>query len=135
GQKIPVYGRGLNLRDWLYVNDHCRAIDLVLSRGKIGETYCVGGLKGGVANIKIIKTLLKIMGKDQSNIEFVADRPAHDNYAVNWQKIKKLGWQPQENLETGLQKTITWYTENTSWWKKSKIEAENFYKKLQKNKL
>jgi len=134
-QKIPVYGRGLNLRDWLYVTDHCRAIDLVLSRGKIGETYCVGGLKGGVANIKIIKTLLKLMDKDESNIEFVADRPAHDNYAVNWQKIKKLGWQPQESLETGLQKTITWYTKNTSWWQKSKIEAENFYKKLQKNKF
>jgi len=131
-QKIPVYGRGLNLRDWLYVTDHCAAIELVLKKGKLGQTYCVGGLKGGVANIKIIKTILKLMGKDESCIEYVADRPAHDNYAVNWDKIKKLGWRPQEDLTSGLQKTVDWYRQNSSWWQSSKREAERFYKKLNK---
>ncbi len=134
-QKIPVYGRGLNLRDWLYVADHCRAIELVLKKGKIGQTYCVGGLKGGVANIKIVKTILKLMNKDTSSIEYVADRPAHDNYAVNWDKIKKLGWRPQEDLVSGLQKTITWYRGHSLWWQNSKREAEKFYQKLNKTKI
>jgi len=133
-KKIPVYGRGLNLRDWLYVTDHCRAIDLVINKGKIGETYCVGGLKGGLANIHIIETLLKLMDKDKSLITYVADRPAHDNYAVNWSKIKKLGWQPQENLRSGLQKTVSWYRQNQNWWQASKLEAEKFYKRLNHKK-
>jgi len=131
-QKIPLYGRGLNLRDWLYVTDHCRAIELVLKKGKIGQTYCVGGLNGGVANIKIVKTILKLMNKDTSSIEYVVDRPAHDNYAVNWDKIKKLGWHPQEDLTSGLQKTIDWYRGHSLWWQNSKREAEKFYQKLNK---
>jgi len=130
-QKIKVYGQGLNFRDWLHVEDHCRAIELILLNGKIGETYCIGGLKKGTSNIELVKLMLKLMGKDESCLEYVADRPAHDNYAVNWDKIhKELGWEPKYTFETGLQQTIDWYTANTSWWQETKAEAEEFYKKL-----
>lgn len=130
-QKIPVYGRGENFRDWLYVTDHCSAIESVILKGNIGETYCVGGLKETSRNIDIVKQVIKLMGKDESQIEYVADRPAHDNYAVSWDKIhNKLGWQPKETLESGLQKTIDWYIAHESWWRASKSEAEAFYQKL-----
>lgn len=131
GQKVPVYGRGENFRDWLYVTDHCSAIETVIKNGKIGETYCVGGLKETSKNIDIVKKVIKYMGFDENQIDYVTDRPAHDNYAVNWQKIsKELKWKPQETLESGLQKTISWYKNNQSWWRESKKEAELFYKKL-----
>lgn len=130
-QKIKVYGQGLNFRDWLHVEDHCRAIELILEKGKIGETYCIGGLKKGTSNMELVRLMLKLMGKDESFIEYVDDRPAHDNYAVNWDKInKKLGWKPKYDLESGLKQTIDWYTANTSWWQEAKLEAEEFYKKL-----
>lgn len=130
-KKVPVYGQGLNFRDWLHVEDHCSAIEAVLLRGKIGETYCIGGLKGGTRNIDLIKMLLKVMGKDESYIEYVADRPAHDNYSVNWSKInKELGWEPKYTLETGLKATVDWYIQNQEWWTETKKEAEEFYKKL-----
>lgn len=130
-KKVPVYGQGLNFRDWLHVEDHCSAIEAVLLRGKIGETYCVGGLKGGTRNIDLIKMLLKVMGKDESYIEYVADRPAHDNYSVNWSKInRELGWEPKYTLETGLKATVDWYIQNREWWIETKKEAEEFYKKL-----
>lgn len=130
-KKIPVYGKGENFRDWLYVDDHCSAIEAVITKGKIGETYCVGGLKETCRNIDIVKKVINLMGKDDNEIEYVADRPAHDNYAVSWQKIHhELGWEPQETLESGLQKTISWYQSNESWWRTAKIEAEAFYKKL-----
>jgi dTDP-glucose 4,6-dehydratase len=130
-QKIKVYGQGLNFRDWLHVEDHCRAIELILLNGKIGETYCIGGLKKGTSNMELVKLMLKLMGKDESCLEYVADRPAHDNYAVNWDKInRELGWEPKYTFETGLQQTIDWYTANTSWWQETKAEAEEFYKKL-----
>jgi dTDP-glucose 4,6-dehydratase len=131
GNKIKVYGQGLNFRDWLHVEDHCRAIELILLKGKIGETYCVGGLKKGTSNMELVKLILKLMNKDENSLEFVADRPAHDNYAVNWDKInKELGWQPQYDLESGLKQTIDWYTQNESWWQETKKEAEEFYLKL-----
>ncbi|MBP9818095.1 dTDP-glucose 4,6-dehydratase [Candidatus Shapirobacteria bacterium] len=131
GHKVPVYGQGLNFRDWLYVEDHCRAIEAVITKGKLGETYCIGGLKETSTNIDLVNTTLKLMGKSEDMIEFVADRPAHDNYAVDWTKInQELGWKPLETLETGLKKTIDWYTKNESWWRSSKVEAEAFYKKL-----
>lgn len=131
GGKIKVYGQGLNFRDWLHVEDHCRAIEAILLKGKIGETYCIGGLKKGTSNIELVKLMLKLMGKDESSLEYVADRPAHDNYAVNWDKInRELGWEPKYNFESGLQQTIDWYTANTSWWQETKAEAEEFYKKL-----
>lgn len=130
-KKIPIYGKGENLRDWLYVDDHCRAIEAVIERGRVGETYCIGGLKEACRNLDIVKKILKIMGKSEDLIEYVTDRPAHDNYRVSWQKIKKeLAWKPQESLDSGLEKTIAWYQKHPDWWKKAKIEAENFYQKL-----
>jgi dTDP-glucose 4,6-dehydratase len=131
GQKIKVYGKGLNFRDWLHVEDHCSAIEAILLKGKIGETYCIGGLKKGTSNIELVKTILKIMNKTASDIEYVADRPAHDNYAVCWNKInKELGWKPKYDLESGLEQTINWYKENQDWYQDTKKEAEEFYKKL-----
>ncbi len=131
GKKIPIYGKGENFRDWLYVDDHCSAIETVIEKGQLGETYCVGGLKETSKNIDLVKKTLHLMGKTEDQIEFVADRPAHDNYAVSWEKIhNELGWEPKETLESGLQKTITWYQQNQSWWRTAKVEAENFYKKL-----
>ncbi|MFA6602793.1 MAG: dTDP-glucose 4,6-dehydratase [Candidatus Shapirobacteria bacterium] len=129
--KIPVYGKGENIRDWLYVTDHCRAIEAVVMKGIIGETYCIGGLKESCQNIDIVKKIINLMGKSEDLIEYVADRPAHDNYRVSWKKINEtLGWEPKESLETGLKKTIDWYLANTQWWQASKAEAEEFYKKL-----
>lgn len=130
-KKVPVYGQGLNTRDWLYVEDHCSAIEVVIEKGKIGETYCVGGLTGGVKNIDLTKQILKLIDKDESFIDYVADRPAHDNYSVNWSKInQQLGWSPKFTLESGLAATVKWYRENEKWWRVSKAEAEEFYKKL-----
>ena len=130
-QKIKVYGQGLNFRDWLHVEDHCRAIEAILLKGKIGETYCIGGLKKGTSNMELVKLLLKLMNKTEADLEYVADRPAHDNYAVNWDKIsKELGWEPKYDLESGLKQTVDWYTQNQTWWTETKAEAEEFYKKL-----
>jgi dTDP-glucose 4,6-dehydratase len=131
GKKIPVYGAGANFRDWLYVDDHCCAIEAVINKGKLGETYCVGGLKETCRNIDIVKKVIGQMGKTEDQIEYVADRPAHDNYAVSWNKIHtELGWEPKETLDSGLQKTIAWYQANEPWWRTAKLEAEAFYKKL-----
>jgi dTDP-glucose 4,6-dehydratase len=115
GKKIPVYGDGKYVRDWLYVDDHCRAIDLILEKGKIGETYCVGGLTEDFNNLEIIKKICQIMGKNfDDSIEFVTDRPGHDRrYAVDWSKIKnELGWQPKADFDTHLASTIKWYEQN-----------------------
>ena len=131
GGKIKVYGQGVNFRDWLHVEDHCRAIELILLNGKIGETYCIGGSKKGTSNIELVKFILNLMGKDESSLEYVADRPAHDNYAVNCDKIhQELGWEPKYDLESGLKQTVDWYTANQTWWQETKAEAEEFYKKL-----
>ena len=131
GEKIKVYGQGLNFRDWLHVEDHCRAIEMILLKGKIGETYCIGGLKKGTSNMELVNMLLKLMNKGQDSLEYVADRPAHDNYAVNWNKInKELGWKPKYDFESGLKQTVDWYTQNSIWWQETKKEAEAFYVKL-----
>jgi len=131
GGKIKIYGQGLNFRDWLHVEDHCRAIEMILLNGKIGETYCIGGLKKGTSNMELVRLLLKLMNKGEDSLEYVADRPAHDNSAVNWHKIRKeLGWEPKYDFESGLKQTIDWYTQNTSWWQETKKEAEEFYLKL-----
>ncbi len=132
GKKVPVYGDGLNVRDWLYVEDHCRAIDIVLVKGTIGETYCVGGLTEDIDNLTVIKKIMKRMGADESVIEFVKDRPGHDRrYAIDWTKIKtELDWQPQYDFDTWLAKTIDWYKENQSWWKRVKSGSyQEYYKK------
>lgn len=131
-QKVKVYGDGLNVRDWLHVLDHCRAIEAIITKGKIGETYVIGGLTKDVNNLELTKTVLALMGKGEDQIEFVADRPGHDRrYAVNWEKIKKeLAWSPQYTFEEGIKATVDWYTQNQSWWQASKSEAEQFYKKI-----
>jgi len=122
GKKVPVYGDGLYVRDWLYVEDHCRAIDLILQKGTIGKTYLIGGLSDDIDNIEIIKKIVKIMGKDESVIEYVKDRPGHDRrYAIDWTKIKQeLGWRPQFDFDTYLQKTVEWYQNNQDWWRRLK---------------
>jgi len=118
-KKVPVYGDGLNVRDWLYVEDHCRAIESVLIRGKVGETYCVGGQTQDIDNLTVVKKILALMGKSEDMIEFVKDRPGHDRrYAIDWTKIKtELGWQPQHDFDTWLGKTIEWYKSHESWWR------------------
>ncbi|MBI4066332.1 dTDP-glucose 4,6-dehydratase, partial [Candidatus Gottesmanbacteria bacterium] len=119
GKKAPVYGDGLHVRDWLYVEDHCRAIDAVLTREGVGETYCVGGLTQDINNLTVVKKILAMMGKSEDMIEFVKDRPGHDRrYAIDWTKIQReLGWQPQHDFDTWLEKTIEWYESHESWWK------------------
>ena len=132
GQKVPIYGDGLYVRDWLYVEDHCRAIDFVLKKGKVGETYCVGGMHKEISNLDVIKLLCKTMKKDfAASVEYVPDRPGHDRrYAVDWGKIKKeLGWQPKCQFSTWLERTVAWYVENESWWRSLKQKAEKFYAK------
>ena len=131
GKKVPVYGDGLYVRDWLYVTDHCRAIDLVLNKGKIGETYLVGGMTDNVSNLEVVKKILKIMGKDECAIEYVKDRLGHDRrYAVDWSKIQKeLGWKPLHDFNEWLEKTVQWYKENENWWKDVKTgEYQKYYK-------
>lgn len=124
GKKVPIYGDGLNVRDWLYVEDHCRAIDLVIAKGKVGETYLIG-TDSDMANIDLIKKLLAIMGSSEKMIEYVADRPGHDRrYAIDSAKIKnELGWKPVFDLEKALGETVAWYKNNKSWWQKLKNKS------------
>lgn len=121
GKKVPVYGDGMNVRDWLYVEDHCEAIDLIIQKGKIGETYCVGG-NAEKPNIEITKKIIQLMGMGEDMIEYVKDRPGHDRrYAIDFSKIKnELGWEPKTSFEEGVKKTIEWYKNNESWWKNIK---------------
>ena len=133
-KKIPVYGDGLNTRDWLYVLDNCEAIDLVLHKGKEGQIYNIGA-SNEKSNLKLTKLILKELKKDESCIEYVKDRPGHDRrYAVNYEKIKKLGWHDQNKNFTELIKdTVLWYKENKPWWKKIKTgEYLEYYKKQYK---
>ena len=115
-QPLPIYGDGLNVRDWVHVDDHNRAIELIIQKGKVGETYCIGG-NAEMANIDVAKTILKIMDKPESLLSFVLDRPGHDRrYAIDSKKIEKeLGWQRTHNFETGLQATVKWYLDNPAW--------------------
>lgn len=118
GKKVPVYGDGKYTRDWLYVEDHCRAIEAVLLHGKVGETYCVGGQTKNINNLEITQKILKLLNKDDSWVEYVKDRPGHDRkYAVDWTKInKELGWKPKYDLDSWLAKTVEWYENNKWWW-------------------
>lgn len=122
-KNVPVYGDGRYVRDWLHVEDHCRAIDLVLKAGKVGETYCVGGMTKDVNNLTLVKKMLKIMKKDSSFIEYIKDRPGHDRrYAVDWSKINtELGWKPEKDFESWLCQTVKWYQDNEWWWRPLKI--------------
>lgn len=116
GESIPVYGDGLNVRDWLHVKDHCRAVDLILRRGRAGAIYNVGG-GNELANIQIVRRVLSLLGCSESLITYVADRKGHDRrYAVDCSKIRgELGWTPQTDFEAGLEKTVRWYVKNTKW--------------------
>ena len=136
-KKVPIYGDGLYVRDWLYVMDHCRAIDLVLNKGKVGETYLVGGMTSDISNIEVVRKILKIMGRNDSFIEYVKDRLGHDRrYAVEWSKIEKeLGWKPLHNFDEWLEKTVEWYKENEKWWKDVKDGSYKKYYKEQYGKL
>lgn len=129
GKKVPLYGDGMNVRDWLYVEDHCSAIDAIIHKGEIGETYCVGG-NSEKTNKEITYKILELMGRDESSIEFVKDRPGHDRrYAIDFSKIKKeLGWEPKMSFEEGLIKTINWYKDNEDWWRNIKSgEYKKYY--------
>jgi dTDP-glucose 4,6-dehydratase len=128
GKKVPVYGDGKYVRDWLYVDDHCRGIELILQKGKVGETYCLGGLTDDVNNLELLRRVLKIMGKSEDVLEYVKDRPGHDRrYAVDWSKAKKeLGYEPKHDLDTYLAEMILWYQNNEQWWKP--IKNGEFYK-------
>lgn len=132
---LPVYGDGLNVRDWLYVEDHCRAIDVVLHKGKFGEVYNIGG-HNEKKNIDIVKLILQKLGKPESLITFVKDRPGHDRrYAIDASKIEReLGWTPQETFETGIEKTIQWYLDNRKWWERILSGEYQKYYELQYEK-
>ena len=136
-KKVPIYGDGLYIRDWLYVEDHCQAIDLVLKEGKTGETYCVGGLTEDINNLTVINKILKILGKNENYLEFVKDRPGHDRrYVLDWSKInKELGWKPKYDFDTYLEKTVDWYKKNESWWKRVKSGKYQEYYQRQYKKI
>ncbi len=129
GQNIRLYTPGNQVRDWLHVNDHCRAIDLILQNGQVGKTYTIGGMANGISNTEVAKLILKLMNLPESRIEYVTDRPAHDQkYDVDWTVInKELGWEPKHSFEEWLKQTIDWYLNNEAWWKPLAEESEAFY--------
>lgn len=127
-KELPLYGDGQNVRDWLFVEDCCRAIDYVLNNGKIGEVYNIGAGQEA-KNIDIAKKILLLTGKPETLLKFVKDRPGHDRrYSLDWSKIRNLGWQPKIGIQEGLKMTVEWYKENRSWWKRIKEESEEFKK-------
>jgi len=136
-KELPVYGDGLNVRDWINVIDHCEALDRVIHKGKIGEIYNVGA-NNEWRNIDIVKLVLDKLNKPYSLIKFVKDRPGHDRrYAIDSTKIQtKLGWSPQINFDKGIEETIQWYKNNKSWWEKIMSgEYKNYYKKMYGDRL
>ncbi|NLJ17129.1 MAG: dTDP-glucose 4,6-dehydratase [Clostridiales bacterium] len=133
---LPVYGKGENVRDWLYVEDHCKAIDLIIHNGKDGEVYNIGG-HNEKTNIEIVKIICKELSKPESLITYVKDRAGHDlRYAIDPAKIhKELGWLPETKFEDGIKKTIKWYLENRSWWQEIiSGEYQNYYEKMYGNR-
>jgi dTDP-glucose 4,6-dehydratase len=133
-KKVPLYGDGLNVRDWLYVLDNCAGIDMILHRGRDGEAYNIGG-DNEKTNREITDIVLKELGKDEFWIEYVKDRPGHDRrYSLDSTKIKKLGWKPKYDFETAIREKIDWYRNNIDWWKKIKSgEYLEFYNKQYNN--
>ena len=130
-KKVPVYGDGLQIRDWIHTLDHARGVDMILQKGKIGETYCLGG-NNELTNLNLTKTLLQVMDKDESYIEFVKDRPGHDRrYAIDFTKAKtELGWEPQIKFEDGLKDMVKWYQDNQEWVERCRSGAyKDYYKK------
>lgn len=132
GQKVPLMGKGENIRSWVHVNDHNRGVDVVLQKGEIGETYCIGGEEK--TNLQITQKLLEILGKDESFIEYVKHRLGHDfRYAIDDSKIKSLGWKPEYTTDVWLEKTVEWYKENEWWWKALKTNRPNVDASAQKS--
>jgi dTDP-glucose 4,6-dehydratase len=135
-KKLPVYGDGKNVRDWLHVYDHCHAIDLVLHEGRLGEVYNIGG-NNEKENIYIVKLILEELGKDESLIEFVTDRLGHDRrYAIDSTKIQEeLGWIPKYTFEVGIKETIQWYLDNQEWTNQIRSgEYQEYYEKMYSNR-
>lgn len=120
-KKVPVYGQGQNIRDWIHVEDHNRGVEQIIKKGKIGETYCLGG-NNEIKNIEITQNILQLMGQGEEMIEYVNDRLGHDlRYAIDFSKAEReLGWRPQIDFVSGLQDTISWYKNNPAWWQKLK---------------
>lgn len=124
GKALPVYGDGLNVRDWTYVEDNCAALDLILREGKPGEIYNVGA-GNEVPNIELTRRILEVLGKDENLIEYVADRPGHDRrYSIDSSKVRALGWAPKLDFEEALRLTVEWYRDNETWWRKLKARSE-----------
>lgn len=131
-KQLPVYGKGENVRDWLYVEDHCRAIDMIIHNGRVGEVYNIGG-HNERTNLQVVKTIIAALGKSEDLIKYVTDRPGHDmRYAIDPTKIKnELGWEPETLFNEGIQKTIKWYLENRAWWENIiSGEYQKYYEKM-----
>jgi len=137
GRPLPVYGDGLHVRDWIYVTDHCRALGIVLEKGRAGEIYNIGGV-GEKPNLEVVKTIIEAAGADESLIRFVPDRPGHDRrYAIDSSKIRdELGWQPEVDFAAGIEQTLQWYKEHTGWWQRIKSgEYRQYYENMYGKKL
>ncbi len=135
GKKVPLYGDGQNIRDWIHVLDHNEAVDLIIHKGRAGETYCIGG-QSEKTNLELTHTILKLMGKGEESIEYVKDRPGHDRrYAIDIAKIKnELGWEPKHSFEEGIKETIEWYVKNEEWWRNIKSgDYKEYYNKQYEN--
>ena len=133
---LPVYGKGENVRDWLYVEDHCRAIDMIIHDGRVGEVYNIGG-HNERTNLQVVETIIDALGKSRDLIQYVTDRPGHDmRYAIDPTKIHdELGWEPTTKFDDGIKKTIDWYLNNKSWWEKIiSGEYQNYYDKMYSNR-
>ena len=133
---LPVYGKGENIRDWLYVEDHCKAIDLIIHKGTVGEVYNIGG-HNEMKNIDIVKLILKLLDKDESLITYVTDRKGHDRrYAIDPTKIhNELGWLPETKFADGIKKTVKWYLENREWWENIiSGDYQDYYEKMYGNR-
>lgn len=129
-KKVPIYGAGDQVRDWLYVNDHCRAIDLIVHKGKPGMTYLVGGMTDDITNLEVAQLIIKLMGADPRLIDHVTDRPGHDvRYSIDWKlSQKQLGYQPADDFIVYLKSTIDWYQNNKDWWQRIKSgEYQDYY--------
>jgi len=129
---LPVYGDGRNVRDWLYVEDHCRALDLVLRKAEPGSVYNIGG-NNEMENIRIVKLLLELLGKDDSLIQYVTDRPGHDRrYAIDAGLIRDdLGWEPAHTFDQGIRETVRWYLDNRTWWERIRSgDYQHYYRKM-----
>lgn len=131
-KRLPVYGKGENVRDWLYVEDHCSAIDLILHKGCVGEVYNIGG-HNERTNLQVVKTILRELNKPESSIQYVTDRPGHDmRYAIDPLKIhSELGWLPETNFDDGIKRTVKWYLDNRLWWQHIiSGEYQDYYRKM-----